>query len=100
MFYQAIHSLNADGIKFEVGIDFSFPAHLHDDFELIAITEGKMDVTIDRHTSRLSAGEAVLDPRKQSLPTGHLIYSPPRGSIGKHAVFRSEGAFVCHLRRI
>lgn len=60
MFYQAMHSLNADGIKFEVGIDFSFPAHLHDDFELITVTEGEMDVTVDRCVYRLSSGESVL----------------------------------------
>ncbi len=60
MFYQVMHSLNADGIKFEVGIDFSFPTHLHDDFELITVTEGEMEVTIDRHSYHLTAGDAVL----------------------------------------
>lgn len=60
MFYQAQNSLRADGLKIERGMDFSYPAHLHGDFECILITQGEMTVTVDRTPYRLTAGQALL----------------------------------------
>lgn len=60
MFYQPQHSTNADTLQFEQGFDFSFPAHLHNSFELIVLTEGSMEVTVDRKKHTLSPGDACL----------------------------------------
>ena len=60
MFYQSQHSLGADILKTEREADFSFPTHLHNSFELITVTEGEMDVTVDQKSYLLQAGEACL----------------------------------------
>lgn len=60
MFYQSQHSLDADILKTEQESDFSFPIHLHNSFELITLTEGEMEVTVDRRTYLLRAGDACL----------------------------------------
>lgn len=60
MFYQAQNSLRADGLKIERGMDFSYPAHLHGDFEFILVTQGEMTVTVDRVAYSLSEGDALL----------------------------------------
>lgn len=60
MFYESQHSLTANTFKSAMGEDFSFPLHLHEAFELIAITEGEMEVTVERTAYTVSAGEAVL----------------------------------------
>ena len=60
MFYQSQHSLNADIFKIEEGFDFSFPSHLHNSFELVAVTEGSMCVTVDGTVYTLSRGDACL----------------------------------------
>ena len=60
MFYQAQNSLRADGLKIERGMDFSYPAHLHGDFEFILVTQGEMRVTVDRVSYSLVAGDALL----------------------------------------
>ena len=60
MFYQSVHSMNADEVKFEHGSDFSFPLHLHGSFELVTVTEGELVVTVDKTSYRISAGQAVL----------------------------------------
>lgn len=60
MFYQSQHSFNADGVKFESNIDYNFPAHLHNNFELINVTSGEMEVTVDKITYSLKEGESLL----------------------------------------
>ena len=60
MFYQSQHSFNADGVKFERNIDFNFPAHLHNNFEFITVTEGEIEVTVDRITYTLKSGDCLL----------------------------------------
>jgi AraC-like DNA-binding protein len=60
MFYQAQNSLRADDLKIEGGVDFSYPAHLHGDFEFILITQGEMTVTVDHKPYRLTKGKALL----------------------------------------
>lgn len=60
MFYQAQHSFNADGVKFESNIDYNFPAHLHNNFEFINVKSGEMNVTVDKVTYALKAGDSLL----------------------------------------
>jgi len=60
MFYQTQHSFNADGVKFESNIDYNFPAHLHNNFELINVKTGEMKVTVDKITYTVKAGESLL----------------------------------------
>ena len=60
MFYQSQHSLHSDHFKVEKGKNFSFPLHLHESFELIAITSGEMAVTIEKSQYILKSGEAIL----------------------------------------
>ena len=52
--------MNADDVKFECGSDFSFPLHLHGNFELVTVTEGELTVTVDKAPYRLHTGQAVL----------------------------------------
>ena len=54
------HSLRTDLIKTESGIDFSFPLHLHDSFELITVSEGEMKVQVDKNQYILKRGEYLL----------------------------------------
>lgn len=60
MFYQASHSLTPDSVKIETGQNFSFPLHLHENFELITVTSGTMTVTVDGADCELRPGTAVL----------------------------------------
>lgn len=60
MFYESKNSLAADGLKFESGSDFSFPAHLHGSFELLTVTEGEMQITVDGRCYLLKPGGAIL----------------------------------------
>lgn len=60
MFYQTQNSMSADDLKIERGVDFSYPAHLHGNFELILVTQGEMTVTVDRTPYRLTPGTALL----------------------------------------
>lgn len=60
MFYELQHSMRTDLIKTEMGVDFSFPLHLHDSFELITVTDGSMTVTVDKNRYVLNKGEALM----------------------------------------
>lgn len=60
MFYQSKNSLGSNLIRVEKGSDFSFPAHLHGNFELIAVLTGEMTVTVDKTQYILTDGDAVL----------------------------------------
>ncbi len=60
MLYESEHSLQGELLKVETGSDFSFPPHLHSSFELIAVTEGEMVITVDKMQYKLTQGEALL----------------------------------------
>ena len=60
MFYELEHSLRTDLIKTEMGIDFSYPLHLHDSFEYITVLSGEMEVTVDKNKYTLCAGDSLL----------------------------------------
>ena len=55
MFYQNHSSLATERLKLENGVDFSFPLHLHSSFEFIVVTEGEMEVTVDKKSYVLHA---------------------------------------------
>ena len=60
MFYQINHSLQSDLFRVFARSNFSYPLHLHSSFELIALEEGEMVVTIDNNQYHLTPGKAVL----------------------------------------
>lgn len=72
MFYQSKNSLDNDLFRVESGSDFSFPAHFHSSFELIAVEEGEMDVTVDKKQYHLTSGKAVLVFPNQM----HALHTP------------------------
>ncbi len=60
MFYQSKNFPDNELIRVENGVDFTFPAHLHGNFELITCTEGCIIVTVDKMQYSLQPGRAVL----------------------------------------
>ena len=60
MFYQLEHIGTADYFKKETGENFSYPPHLHQNFELILVEDGEMTVTVDRTSYLLTKGKALL----------------------------------------
>ncbi len=60
MFYQTQYSQGADTLKAEEAQDFSYPAHMHSSFEIITVTEGEMNVTVDGMPYTLRPGMACL----------------------------------------
>ncbi|MBQ8163121.1 MAG: helix-turn-helix domain-containing protein [Clostridia bacterium] len=60
MIYQTKHSVNADSVVLEKGVDLNFPAHIHRNFELVTVTDGELLVTVGKKEYLLKAGESVL----------------------------------------
>ena len=60
MFYEAKHSLYPEYCQIESGKNFSYPLHVHGCFEIIVITDGKMEVTVGDKPKTLSKGEAAF----------------------------------------
>lgn len=60
MLYQFQHFAIAGYTKKEYGENLCFPAHLHNSFEFILVTEGSMEVMIDNKLYCLKKGESVL----------------------------------------
>ncbi len=60
MIYELKHPLNADYFQIEHGENFSFPPHMHCCFEVIVVTDGEMEVIIDRKSYFLHRNEAIL----------------------------------------
>ena len=60
MFYQYHQLSSPDYLRLENGQNFSFPAHLHQCFELIWLRSGEMEVTVDGQTVLLTAGQALM----------------------------------------
>lgn len=83
MFYQFNHLASPGYLKIEKGINFSFPLHLHQCFELIILLSGKMQVTVDNCVFELNEKEAlIVFPNQihalQSVKSEHIlcIFSP------------------------
>lgn len=60
MFYETKNSLEAELWKTESGTNFSFPLHFHGSFEIITVTEGEMQVTVDEKQYDLRRGSLVM----------------------------------------
>lgn len=60
MFYQYNHLGSPDYLKIEKNFNFSFPAHLHQCFEIIVIRSGEMTIKVDQKTFTLREKEALL----------------------------------------
>ena len=60
MFYEFNHLGSPDYLKIEGGSDFSFPAHLHQCFEIIIVLSGEMNITVDGKPFSLEKNEALL----------------------------------------
>ncbi len=83
MFYQYNHLGSPDYLKIEKGRDFSFPAHLHQCFEIIILRAGQMRITVDGREFCLKENQALLIfPNQihslQSTDSEHIlcIFSP------------------------
>lgn len=83
MFYQYNHLGSPNYLKIEKNRDFSFPPHLHQCYEVIAILEGEMRITVDGKTFVLTPSDALLVFPNQihSLESDHsrhilCIFSP------------------------
>ena len=60
MFYEFKNFGSADYLKKETNVNFSFPKHLHQCFELIIIKSGTMDVTVDDKCFTMNKNDAIL----------------------------------------
>ncbi len=79
MFYEFQHLGVGEYTKKYTGESLDFPSHLHQSFELILPTSGKMEVVVDKKKSILKAGEAVLVFPNQihslcDIDSKHLLY--------------------------
>ena len=60
MFYQYNHLAGPDYLKIEKNLNFSFPAHLHQCFEVVVIRSGEMTIKVDQKTFTVRENEALL----------------------------------------
>lgn len=60
MLYQAQHSVIADKVTLEAGSDLVFPTHIHESFEIIIATQGKIEITVAANKYTISNNECVL----------------------------------------
>ena len=60
MLYQAQHSIIADKVTLEAGSDLVFPTHIHNSFEIIIATQGKIEITVASKKYTVSNNECVL----------------------------------------
>lgn len=60
MFYEFNHPATTNYFQIETGKDFSFPAHIHECFEIITVTSGEMYITINTQTILIKRDEAVM----------------------------------------
>ncbi len=60
MFYQYNHLAGPDYLKIEKNLNFSFPAHLHQCFEVVVIRSGEMTIKVDQKNFTVRENEALL----------------------------------------
>lgn len=60
MLYQFHHLDSPNNITVEKGVDFSFPLHLHQCYELIVLSSGEMTVAVDGRDYTLVPGKAIM----------------------------------------
>ena len=65
MFYEFNHSVLEDYYKIESGNNFSFPHHMHQSYEIVAVCEGSMEVSIGEKKKAISKNEiAIIFPNQ------------------------------------
>lgn len=60
MFYELKHSATTDYFMKANGKNYEFPAHIQECFELIVVTSGELNITLNKNSLSLKKGEAVL----------------------------------------
>ena len=60
MLYQFKYSMKGDGITILSGENVSYQAHLHNSFEYVKVTDGKMTITVEKKSYELKRGDALL----------------------------------------
>ena len=60
MLYQIQHSVLADKVTLESGVDLNFPFHIHNSFEIIIAADGEIEVTVANNKHIVSGNECVL----------------------------------------
>ena len=60
MLYQTQHSIQINKVTLESGSDLNFPAHIHDNFEIIIAAAGEMEITVAGIKYTVSGNEAIL----------------------------------------
>jgi len=60
MFFEPMHSFDANEFRLSTGSNMTFPLHLHRSFEFFALLGGEAEVTVDQKTYQLCPGQAVL----------------------------------------
>ena len=60
MFYQFEHFGAPEHLVIEKNCNYSFPPHIHQCFEIITLTEGCMDVTVDSKIYTLKKDESII----------------------------------------
>lgn len=60
MFYQKGHSIIANEVTVEKGSNLNFSAHIHNSFEIIIATSGKMEATVAGKKYIISGNECVF----------------------------------------
>lgn len=60
MLYEIHNSFDSNLCAIGYNQDWSFPLHSHRGFELIMVTEGEMEIAVDKHCYVLKENEAVL----------------------------------------
>lgn len=71
MFYEFNHSIFDDYYNIQSNENFSFPHHMHQSFEIIAVSEGSMTVSVGEKKKTISKNEiAIIFPNQvHSLQT-------------------------------
>ena len=60
MLYQFKYSMKGSGITILSGENVSYQAHLHNSFEFVKVTDGKMTITVEKKSYNLECGDALL----------------------------------------
>lgn len=60
MFYEFIHPATTDYFKIAKGKNYEFPAHIQECFEVIVVTSGELNMTLDKNTVTIKQGQAIM----------------------------------------
>jgi len=117
MFYEFKHPLKANYCREEEGIDFEFPAHMHHCFEILAVTEGQMEVEVDEKVYMPQAGEALfvfpnqIHSMKTPQHSRHVLclfstdivntyYKKISANVPENALFHPDPFYIEEMKKI